>query len=133
MSDEYTVTVREALDLWECLASMRIDNTDISVLTISQWDTIRNKFEFTIKGGKSKRIYANYDTICIISLKDYTRDIGIMVKRQALIEATKIAWKQKRDMDAYIEKRILERELERRNFEKSLDITRQIPDMEDED
>lgn len=131
MSEEYIITVHDMIDLWDCLASLRIGETDISLLSIYQRDTIRNKFDFVVKGGKNRHVYADYDTMCLISLKDYTQEIGIFVKRQARIEAFITLHKSMTNITNILAKARLAWELEQRSVELSLDTTQPINNSED--
>lgn len=132
MGEEYSITIHDALELWDCIATMKIADVDISLLTLYQRDTIRKKYEFSVKGANAGRVYADYSDICIITLKDYSTDIGIFVKRQARIEAFIALHKSMTNITNVLAKARLAWELEQKGIEASLEITQIIPTEGDE-
>lgn len=129
MSEEYSITIHDALELWDCIATLKIADVEVSLLTLFQRDTIRKKYDFAVKGRNRGHIYADYNDICVITLKDYSADIGIFVKRQARIEAFIALHKSMTNIANVLAKARLAWELEQKGIEASLEITQIIPDI----
>lgn len=128
MTEEYAITIHEAIELYNCLASMRIGAIEISVNSEHTLNAKHSKHQFSVKGTSGKYALVDYDEICFVTLKDYLPTITDFTARQLRIVTFIAAQKAAKIFDLLLAKK-------RKEWEAELDDTVIIPiiDLEDED
>lgn len=86
MNEQYTVTVAEAILLWDCLESMSIGQEKIYVEM--DWHQGREGKDYLFYGIKVL-IGANGNHACTITLKDFDSEIASLLEKQAKVQQFK--------------------------------------------
>ena len=92
---EYAITIAEAIDMYDCLASIQVQNIFLSVTEGYEFDAVSNKYRFLNrvfepnkrwpKQAGPKHVLVSHTEKCLVTLKDFTQEIKHSMELQAKI------------------------------------------------
>lgn len=75
MADEYVMTVREAVRLYRCLATLKMGNTRLSTGLGYEVDEKTKQYRFAVQDSGGRYVTLDPETFCIVTFEDYLERI----------------------------------------------------------